>query len=143
MFGCYYKNELENGMPNMTLENIAKACDGTYVGESADLQKVIAGAVTDSRKVEKDYLFIPIKGERVDGHCFIPDVFEKGALAVLSEAALDHPAGPYILVDSTTDAMKKIAAFYRTQLDIKVVGITGSVGKTSTKEMIASVLSQK
>ena len=143
MFGCYYKNELENGMPNMTLENIAKACEGTYVGESADLQKVIAGAVTDSRKVEKDYLFIPIRGERVDGHCFIPDVFEKGALAVLSEAALDHPAGPYILVDSTTDAMKKIAAFYRTQLDIKVVGITGSVGKTSTKEMIASVLSQK
>ena len=143
MFGCYYKNELENGMPNMTLENIAKACEGTYVGESADLQKVIAGAVTDSRKVEKDYLFIPIRGERVDGHCFIPDVFEKGALAVLSEAALDHPAGPYILVDSTTDAMKKIAAFYRMQLDIKVVGITGSVGKTSTKEMIASVLSQK
>ena len=118
MFGCYYKNELEIRMPNMTLENIAKACEGTYVGESADLQKVIAGAVTDSRKVEKDYLFIPIRGERVDGHCFIPDVFEKGALAVLSEAALDHPAGPYILVDSTTDAMKKIAAFYRTQLDI-------------------------
>ena len=89
------------------------------------------------------YLFIPIKGERVDGHCFIPDVFEKGALAVLSEVALDHPAGPYILVDSTTEAMKKIATFYRKQLDIKVVGITGSVGKTSTKEMIASVLSQK
>lgn len=143
MFGCYYKNELENGMPNMTLENIAKACDGTYVGEAADLEKVITGAVTDSRQVEKGYLFIPIKGERVDGHCFIPDVFEKGALAVLSEVALDHPAGPYILVDSTTDAMKKIAAFYRRQLDIKVVGITGSVGKTSTKEMIASVLSQK
>lgn len=80
MFGCYYKNELENGMPNMTLENIAKACEGTYVGESADLQKVIAGAVTDSRKVEKDYLFIPIRGERVDGHCFIPDVFEKERL---------------------------------------------------------------
>ena len=89
MFGCYYKNELENGMPNMTLENIAKACEGTYVGESADLQKVIAGAVTDSRKVEKDYLFIPIRGERVDGHCFIPDVFEKGALAVLSTMRSD------------------------------------------------------
>ena len=143
MFGCYYKNELENNMPNMTLENIAKACDGTYVGEAADLEKVITGAVTDSRQIEKGYLFIPIKGERVDGHCFIPDVFEKGALAVLSEVALDHPAGPYILVDSTTEAMKKIATFYRKQLDIKVVGITGSVGKTSTKEMIASVLSQK
>lgn len=143
MVGCYDKNEPENSMPNMTLENIAKSCGGTYVGESADMHKVIAGAVTDSRQVEKDYLFIPIKGERVDGHFFIQDVFEKGALAVLSEKELDHPAGPYILVDSTTDAMKKIAAFYRKQLDIKVVGITGSVGKTSTKEMIASVLSQK
>ena len=69
MFGCYYKNELENNMPNMTLENIAKACDGTYVGEAADLEKVITGAVTDSRQIEKGYLFIPIKGERVDGQC--------------------------------------------------------------------------
>ena len=69
MFGCYYKNELENGMPNMTLENIAKACEGTYVGESADLQKVIAGAVTDSRKVEKDYLLPRHRGRDLGGGC--------------------------------------------------------------------------
>ena len=94
-----------------------------------------------SRLVEEGYLFIPIRGARVDGHDFIPAVFEKGALAVLSERRLEHPAGPYILVDSTEEAMKQIAAFYRRSLDIKVVGITGSVGKTSTKEMIASVLS--
>ena len=81
------------------------------------------------------------RSARVDGHDFIPAVFEKGALAVLSQQRLEHPAGPYILVDSTEEAMKKIAAFYRRSLDIKVVGITGSVGKTSTKEMIASVLS--
>ena len=79
----------------------------------------------------------------MDGHDFIPSVFEKGAPAVLSEHELENPAGPYILVESSTEAMKKIAAFYREGLDIKVVGITGSVGKTSTKEMIASVLSQK
>jgi UDP-N-acetylmuramoyl-tripeptide--D-alanyl-D-alanine ligase len=99
--------------------------------------------VTDSRQVEPGYLFIPIKGERVDGHDFIPAVFEQGALAVLSEHELDNPAGPYIRVDSSAEAMKKIAAFYRSQLSCKVVGITGSVGKTSTKEMIASVLSEK
>jgi UDP-N-acetylmuramoyl-tripeptide--D-alanyl-D-alanine ligase len=93
--------------------------------------------------VGQDYLFIPIKGARVDGHDFIPSVFEKGALAVLSEQELEHPAGPYIRVDSTTEAMKKIAAFYRGKLSCKVVGITGSVGKTSTKEMIASVLAEK
>lgn len=79
----------------------------------------------------------------MDGHKFIPTVFEQGAAIVLSEHELKDPAGPYVLVESTTDAMKKLAAFYRKSLDIKVVGITGSVGKTSTKEMISSVLEQK
>lgn len=143
MFGCFYKNELENKMPGMTIENIAAACEGTFVGDRDLVTKEIAGAVTDSRQVQKDYLFIPIKGARVDGHDFIPQVFEKGALVVLSDHALPEETGSYILVSSTTEAMKKIAAFYRTQLSCKVVGITGSVGKTSTKEMIASVLEQR
>lgn len=130
-------------MPNMNLRNIALACEGTYVGDEALLDKVICGAVIDSRLVEEDYLFIPIKGERVDGHNFIPQVFEKGACCVLSEVELENPAGPYIRVTSCEEALKKIAAFYRQSLPIKVVGITGSVGKTSTKEMIASVVAQK
>lgn len=130
-------------MPSLTLKNIAKVCDGIYVGEAKLQEKIICGAVIDSRLVEKGYLFIPIKGERVDGHTFIPQVFEKGAACVLSEMDLEHPAGPYIKVASTETALKRIAAFYRQQLSIKVVGITGSVGKTSTKEMISSVVSQK
>lgn len=127
----------------MTLENIAAACGGIYYGTDADKNKEIAGAVIDNRLIEKDYLFIAIKGARVDGHSFIPAAFEAGALAVLSEHELENPAGAYILVESCEVAMKKIAKFYRQSLDIKVVGITGSVGKTSTKEMIASVLAQK
>lgn len=130
-------------MKNMTLANIAEACDGRYYGDETARQKEIAGAVIDSRLVEKDYLFIPIKGAKVDGHDFIPAVFQKGALAVLTERQLEGAAGPYILVDSTETAMKKLAAFYRRSLSVKVVGITGSVGKTSTKEMIASVLAEK
>lgn len=130
-------------MKNMTLGNIAQACGGVYIGSEEAKHQEITGAVIDSRLVEQGYLFIPIKGARVDGHDFIPAVFEKGALAVLSEYELTDPAGPYILVESAQTAMKKIAQFYRQSLDIKVVGITGSVGKTSTKEMIASVLSQK
>ncbi len=130
-------------MPNMTLRNIAKACEGTYIGAAELEEKVICGAVIDSRLVEEDYLFIPIKGERVDGHKFIPQVFEKGACCVLSEIDLEDPAGPYIRVNSSEEALKKIAAFYRQSLSIKVVGISGSVGKTSTKEMISSVISQK
>ncbi|MGN0350576.1 MAG: UDP-N-acetylmuramoyl-tripeptide--D-alanyl-D-alanine ligase [Roseburia sp.] len=130
-------------MKNLTLKNIAKVCGGTYFGPKEDLEKEVAGAVIDSRQIEKDYLFIAVKGERVDGHKFIPDVFKQGALAVLSEQKLENPSGAYILVESTLMAMKKLAKFYRESLDIKVVGITGSVGKTSTKEMIASVLEQK
>ena len=130
-------------MPNMTLKNIAMACDGNYIGDEALADKIVCGAVIDSRLVEEDYLFIPIKGERVDGHNFIPQVFEKGACCVLSEIELENPAGPYIRVNSSEEALKKIAGFYRQSLPIKVVGITGSVGKTSTKEMIASVVSQK
>ena len=132
-----------NEMPNMTLTNIANACGGTYVGSPELAETCICGAVIDSRLVEEGYLFIPIKGERVDGHNFIPQVFEKGACCVLSEIELENPAGPYIKVESSEDALKKIAAFYRQSLPIKVVGITGSVGKTSTKEMIASVVAQK
>lgn len=130
-------------MKNMTLENIARACGGEYIGAKEKRQDEIAGAVIDSRLVEPGFLFIPIKGARVDGHDFIPSVFEKGALAVLSEHKLPGAAGPYILVESSEQAMKQIAKFYRRSLGIKVVGITGSVGKTSTKEMIASVLQQR
>ena len=62
-------------MPGMTLENIARACQGRYIGDKKLLSRLISGAVTDSRQVTEGYLFIPIKGERVDGHDFIPQVF--------------------------------------------------------------------
>ena len=137
-----YENHSLCPLRGMTLENIARACDGTYIGPSEQKKIETTGAVTDSRQIREGYLFIPIKGARVDGHDVIPQVFREGALAVRSEHELKQPAGPYILVDSSEEAMKKIAAFYRLQLSCKVVGITGSVGKTSTKEMIASVLSR-
>ena len=130
-------------MKNMTLENIEKACGGRYIGTEAEKKTEVLGVVIDSRLVESGYLFVAIPGEKVDGHKFIPDVFAKGAAAVLSEQQLEDPAGPYILVESTTKALRDLAEYYRKSLDIKVVGITGSVGKTSTKEMIASVLSEK
>ena len=134
---------MNNTLDQMTLENIAKACGGTYVGDDALRGSEITGAVIDSRQAEPGYLYIPIRGERVDGHRFIPDVFAKGALAVLSEEPLENPAGPYIQVASSEQALKDIAEFYRSTLGIKIIGITGSVGKTSTKEMISAVLSQK
>ncbi|GHU44817.1 UDP-N-acetylmuramoyl-tripeptide--D-alanyl-D-alanine ligase [Clostridia bacterium] len=130
-------------MKNMTLENIALACGGQYVGAKEKKQCFISGAVTDSRDVGQDFLFIAVKGERVDGHQYISAVSQKGALACIVEQPFKEASIPYILVDSSLIALKQIAAFYRQQLAIPVIGITGSVGKTSTKEMIASVLSTK
>ena len=130
-------------MKQMSLINVAKACGGTYIGDEAFKEMEIRGAVTDSRQVQPGDLYIALRGERVDGHKFIPDTFAKGALAVVSEEKLEHPAGPYILVESCPQALKDIAEFYRSTLSIRIVGIAGSVGKTSTKEMIAAVLEQK
>lgn len=130
-------------MKHMSLQEITAACRGQYYGDETLLQNEVSGVAIDSRKIEKNWLFIPIKGARVDGHTFIPQVMEKGALCTLSESVLENASHPYILVDSCEQALKDIAEHYRKSLDIKVVGITGSVGKTSTKEMIASVLEQK
>ncbi|MCR5654309.1 MAG: UDP-N-acetylmuramoyl-tripeptide--D-alanyl-D-alanine ligase [Lachnospiraceae bacterium] len=130
-------------LKNMTLTNIAKAVGGTLLGANEPDTTQISGAVIDSRLVKEGFLFFAVKGERVDGHKFVEDVFEKGAACVIVEDVPADPKGPYIQVPSTLQALKDVAAFYRKQLSIPIVGITGSVGKTSTKEMIASVLSQK
>ena len=130
-------------MKNLTLENITQACRGVYRGDAAFLSEEVTGVVIDSRKVEKGNLFVAIDGEHFNAHRFIPDTIEKGALCVVSHEDLGETDFPYILVESTGQALLDIAKLYRDSFDLKVVGITGSVGKTSTKEMIASVLSQK
>lgn len=130
-------------MKHMTLREITAACGGTYFGDPESTAKEVSSVVIDSRKVTQDSLFVAIRGARVDGHTFIPQTIEAGALCALSEEPLGEVTFPYILVDSCTQALKDLAEHYRKSLDIKVVGISGSVGKTSTKEMIASVLSQK
>ena len=128
----------------MTLENIAAACGGQIYYMREDLaQETAKGVVIDSRQIEPGYIFVATKGERVDGHRFIPDVLAKGALAVICEVLPEEDLGPCILVEDSFMALKQAAAFYRQQLNIRVVGITGSVGKTSTKEFIAAVLAEK
>lgn len=130
-------------MKNLTLRNIARVCRGIYHGEEKALDQEVSSITTDSRKVESGSLFVPIVGERVDAHKFIPDVMEKGCLVTLSERELPGAEYSYIQVESSLQAVKDIAEFYLEQLQIPVVGITGSVGKTSTKEVIASVLKEK
>ena len=79
-------------MKNMSLEKIAQACGGVYHGSEEMKQSIVESITTDSRQAAKGCLFVAIPGERVDGHDFIPSVFEKGALAVLSEKELENPA---------------------------------------------------
>ena len=135
-------------MKNMTLTNIAKVCEGRLVYPSEESRKETcsreaAGVVIDSRKAAADFIFVATKGERVDGHRFIPDVFARGALGAVCEKEPEDIPGPCIVVKDSFEALKRIAEFYRRQLPVKVVGITGSVGKTSTKEFVAAVLAQK
>ena len=130
-------------MKNMTLQNIANACDGQLVCKTGEESINIKGAVLDSRLVEEGFLFFATKGERVDGHSFIAQVAQKKAACVVCEKAPEDVEIPYILVEDSFVALKKVATFYRENLTIPIVGITGSVGKTSTKEMISSVLSTR
>ena len=123
-------------MKDMTPEHIAKACKGTYHGPEEIKQQCVGGIAIDSRLIQPGWLFVATRGERVDGHSFVGQVMENGALCVLVEQVPDTDC-PYILVLDTFQAIKDIAAYYRSCLSCKVVGITGSVGKTSTKEMIA------
>lgn len=128
-------------MKNMTISNIAEACKGRLCGDNGNRAEATC-VVIDSRKMEKGGIFIATKGERVDGHDFILQVVEAGALAVVCEREPEDCRVPYILVENSFQALKEIAEFYRKQLSIPVIGITGSVGKTSTKEMIAAVISE-
>ena len=129
-------------MKPFTLEEIAAACGGTYVGSQAEKKTVITSVERDSRQIKNGSLFLAIRGERVDGHDYILKCYDSGAVCAICEKAPETDK-PYILVPSTLEAVKKIGKAYREKFDIPIVGVSGSVGKTSTKEMLYAVLSQK
>lgn len=129
-------------MRPITVAQIADAVSGTLAWGDAD--ELVSGVSIDSRDIGKGSLFVPIIGERVDAHRFIPDVLERGAALVFSsDRQIKGDRGACIYVEDTLCALQELAAWYRSLFDIPVVGITGSVGKTTTKEMIAAVLEKK
>ena len=130
-------------MKNLTPEFLAESCGGTLRNAEGIKGREITSITTDSREIKPGGLFAAICGERVDGHSFIPQVMEKGAMLVLTEKEEAAEGFPYILVGNTEAALGAIAHAYLDVLGLTVVSVSGSVGKTSTKEMIASVLSQK
>ena len=129
-------------MKTMSIAMAAAACGGRLVG-AADPNVGICRAVIDSRAVQPGDLFVAYRGEKTDGHRYLPMAWEKGAVCALAEFLPEGAEGPAILVDDVQAALEKIAAAYRATLDLPVIGITGSVGKTTAKEMIAAVLSRR
>ena len=129
-------------MIHVTLEKIAEITDGEIPWPEFS-EQMIEGIAYDSRKVEDGNLYVPLPGERVNGHAFIEDAFQAGAAATLyeeSEPLPDTPM-PCVVVPDGVFAMQAMAAWYMEQLDCKVVGITGNNGKTMTKDITAALLS--
>lgn len=130
-------------MKNLTLKTMQEVTGGTLYNAKGVAEQEVSAIVQDSRKISDHCVFLCIKGERVDGHDFAQQVLDDGALAVISEKRLPDLKGPYLLVNSVLKAAQDIAGYYRRTLGVQVVGITGSVGKTSTKEFIAAVLAKR
>lgn len=129
-------------MITRTLSEISTMVKGSGLSESlADLK--IQGVSIDSRSIVLGNLFIPLVGEKVDGHNYVKETLMNGATAVLWQS--DHPNPPVdvplIIVEDTLIALQEMARAYRAQLSVKVIGITGSNGKTTTKDLLASILS--
>lgn len=124
-------------MKKLTLEEVAAWSGGTVAPEYKQI--VIDGISTDSREIHPGQLFIPLVGSRYNGHQYIHKAMEQGAAAVMT---MEEPEEgiPSVQVADTLAAYGKLAASYRQYLGLKVIAITGSVGKTTTKEMVASVI---
>ena len=131
-------------MEPMTVRELLAATDGKLLGD-VSLDTTISGVETDSRAVHDGDLFVAIRGENIDGHQFITGALEGGALGCLTAVPPKEavPGKFYVLVEDTVQALGQVARAYKAKFPIPVIGITGSVGKTTTKDMIASVLSQK
>ena len=129
-------------MQNITVRELLAAVHGTLL--SGSVETVISAINTDSRKATAGEVFIPLVGERFDGHDYIDSALQNGAAGCLCarESKTFADGKFYVQVADTTLALKDLASWYRGQFDLPVVQITGSVGKTTTKEMIASVVAQ-
>ncbi len=129
-------------MLKLKCSEIMDAVGGSLLSGSGETE--ITGVSTDSRTISAGNLFIPIIGEKFDGHDFIGQAFERGAAACLtSRKNVPAVSGTVIQVADTLKALGDLASFHRKRFNIPIVGITGSVGKTSTKDMVAAVLSQQ
>jgi UDP-N-acetylmuramoyl-tripeptide--D-alanyl-D-alanine ligase len=127
-------------MAVFTVEDVVRGTQGALVG--GDLAVPVAGVSIDSRSLAVGQAFFAIQGHRLDGHAFLRDAAARGASCVVVHALPDEmpPTVAVVLVDDTTRALGRLAAYHRARFTVPVAAVTGSNGKTTTKEMMASVL---
>ena len=127
-------------MPAFTIGDIVRGSRGALIG--GDLGIAVAGISIDSRSLGVGEAFFAIRGERLDGHGFLRDAVGRGAACLVIHSVPDDlpPGVPVVLVDETTKALGRLAAWHRQRFSIPVAAVTGSNGKTTTKEMMAAVL---
>ena len=123
----------------LTIKEITKVCNGKFIGNDNTLE--ITSYSKDTRTIKKGDCYVAIKGETFDGNDFLDKARDLGASCAIASKVVDNL--PTILVDDTILAIQKLATYVRDKSNAFVIGITGSAGKTSTKDMIASVLSEK
>ncbi len=126
------------------LEDIVKAIDGRCLNHGHFGNNIVKHICTNSKAIQPQSLFIPLKGDKFDGHHYIKEVFDQGSMATLTECAEIQDERLYtIYVKDTKKALLDLAKYYRSLFDLPIIAITGSVGKTSTKDLVATVLSSK
>ena len=132
-------------MEPMTIGEILEAVHGSLLGEFGDLKRTVGRVETDSRTIHPGSLFIPLVGERFDGHAYINAALEGGAAGCFTQRERESylPGKFYIKVESTHKALRDLAKYYKSKFPVPVIAITGSVGKTTTKDMVAAVLGEK
>ena len=123
-------------MISMRMSEAAEALNGIYTGKDI----MFNGCSTDTRTIEEGSLFIALKGNHFDGHSFIRSARENGATAAMVENVSDNDNLPLLIIKDTARAMGLLASCWRDEFDIPVFAITGSNGKTTVKEMVASIL---
>ena len=132
-------------MEPMTIRELLEATEGRLLGPFQDQEAVVTSVDTDSRSVRPGGLFVPLVGERFDGHDFVEKALYGGAAGCLTvrEPARYLPERFYIQVEDTQQALGNLARYYRKKFPIPYIAVTGSVGKTTTKEMVAAVLGER
>ncbi len=132
-------------METLTLRDLLQAVNGTLLGTFDNLDATVDSLDTDSRNIHPGSVFLPLSGERFDGHAYINSALEAGAAGCFTARERDSylPDKFYIKVANTQRALRDLAAWYLARFDIPVIGVTGSVGMTTTKDMLAAVLGMK